>query len=33
VFGEFGEKQGSIKTAWDTAVLKAHGQTPVWVKG
>jgi integrase len=33
VFGELGHRQGSIKKAWETAVLKAHGHTPAWVKG
>jgi integrase len=33
VFGELGERQGSIKRAWETAVLKAHGYTPAWVTG
>jgi integrase len=34
VFGnEVGERIGSIKKAWQTAVLKAHGHTPQWVKG
>lgn len=31
VFGNaVGEKVGSIKRAWQTAVLKAHGHTPQW---
>jgi integrase len=34
VFGnEVGERIGSIKKAWQTAVLKAHGHAPQWVKG
>ena len=34
VFGnEVGERIGSIKKAWQTAVLRAHGRTPQWVKG
>jgi integrase len=33
VFGELGLRQKSIKKAWETAVLKAHGHTPAWVKG
>src|SRR5262245_59987166 len=34
VFGnEVGERIGSIKKAWQTAVLRAHGHTPRWVKG
>jgi integrase len=33
VFGEFGEQVGSIKRAWETAVLKAHGIKPVWNGG
>jgi integrase len=33
VFGELGERVGSIKKSWETAVLKAHGVTPQWVKG
>jgi integrase len=34
VFGnEVGEQVGSIKKAWQTAVLKAHGHQPQWVKG
>jgi integrase len=33
VFGnEIGERIGSVKKAWQTAVLRAHGCTPVWVK-
>ncbi|MGH9254254.1 MAG: tyrosine-type recombinase/integrase, partial [Vicinamibacterales bacterium] len=34
IFGnEVGERIGSVKKAWQTAVLKAHGHTPLWVKG
>ncbi len=34
VFGnEVGERIGSVKKAWQTAVLKAHVHTPQWVKG
>jgi integrase len=33
VFGELGQKQGSIKKAWEMAVLKAHGYAPAWIKG
>ena len=33
VFGELGERVASIKRAWETALLKAHGHTPVWVAG
>jgi integrase len=34
VFGNaVGERIGSVKKAWQTAVLKAHGHTPQWVKG
>ena len=34
VFGnEVGERIGSIKKAWQTTVLKAHGYVPQWVKG
>src|SRR4051812_22201332 len=33
IFGnEVGEQIGSIKKAWQTAILKAHGHTPQWVK-
>jgi integrase len=33
VFGnELGERVGSIKRAWQTCVLKAHGYTPSWKK-
>jgi hypothetical protein len=32
VFGELGQRVGSIKKAWETAVLKAHGVAPQWVK-
>ena len=34
VFGnEVGERIGSVKKAWQTAVLKAHGHAPLWVTG
>ena len=34
VFGdEIGQRVSSPKKAWETAVLKAHGHTPEWVKG
>jgi integrase len=33
VFGNLGEPQGSIKKAWETAVLKAHGHRPAWTRG
>jgi integrase len=34
VFGnKVGERIGSVKKAWQTAVLKAHGHAPQWVKG
>jgi integrase len=33
VFGELGQRQRSIKKAWETAVLKAHGHEPTWVNG
>ena len=33
VFGELGERLGSIKKAWETVVLKAHDIDPVWVGG
>ena len=34
VFGNrVGRRVSSPKKAWETAVLKAHGHTPVWVKG
>jgi integrase len=34
VFGDsVGGKVGSVKRAWETAVLKAHGQVPQWTKG
>jgi integrase len=32
VFGEIGQPIESIKRAWDTCVLKAHGHVPVWRK-
>ena len=31
VFGELDKPLGSIKKAWETAVLKAHGVKPVWI--
>jgi integrase len=32
VFGnEVGRRVGSVKRAWQTTVLKAHGHTPVWI--
>ena len=33
VFGELGERLGSIKKSWETAVLKAHGVKPKWIGG
>lgn len=34
VFGDAtGEQIGDVKKAWTTAVLKAHGHTPVWIEG
>jgi hypothetical protein len=33
VFGALGHRVGSIKKAWETAVLKAHGHQPRWDKG
>jgi integrase len=33
VFGELGAKVENVKRAWETAVLKAHGHDPRWVKG
>jgi integrase len=33
VFGALGERLGSIKKTWETAVLKAHGIKPVWMDG
>lgn len=33
VFGdEVGRRVGDIKKAWQTAVLRAHGHTPLWLK-
>lgn len=32
VFGELGRRQGSIKKAWATAVLKSHGYMPEWIR-
>ena len=29
--GEIGRRVGSIKRAWQTAVLRAHGHKPVWI--
>lgn len=32
VFGDaVGERVGSVRRAWQTALLRAHGQKPVWV--
>ena len=32
VFGdEIGERVGSVRRAWQTAVLRAHGHKPVWI--
>jgi integrase len=33
VFGEVGQPVRNIKRAWETAVLKASGQAPVWTAG
>jgi integrase len=33
VFGAVGLQLGSIKRAWETCVLKAHGYEPAWSKG
>lgn len=33
VFGELGRRVSSVKRAWHTAVLKAHGQTPSGSRG
>ena len=33
VFGELGRRVKNVKRAWATAVLKAHGHTPVWAAG
>jgi integrase len=34
VFGDVvGQRVSSVRKAWDTAVLKAHGHSPVWVGG
>lgn len=33
VFGECGARLTTVKRAWDTAVLKAHGYTPAWAPG
>jgi hypothetical protein len=33
VFGDaIGQPVGDIKRAWETCVLKAHGQTPKWTR-
>ena len=32
VFGELGARVKTVKRAWNTAVLKAHGHTPIWSK-
>ena len=32
VFGdEIGQRVGSVRRAWQTAVLRAHGQKPAWI--
>ena len=31
VFGELGKRVKSVKKAWETGVLKAHGYEPEWV--
>jgi integrase len=33
VFGECGARLTTVKRAWQTAVLKAHGHTPAWAAG
>ena len=33
VFGELGFQILNIKKGWKTAVLRAHGQEPAWVRG
>lgn len=34
IFGDgAGRKAGNIKRAWETAILKAHGYKPEWVRG
>ena len=33
VFGELGKRIKSVKKAWETTVLKAHGHEPEWVRG
>lgn len=33
VFGVVGTQVANVKRAWETAVLKAHGYTPVWIAG
>ena len=30
VFGQLGKRVRSVKKAWETAVLKAHGHDPEW---
>jgi hypothetical protein len=32
VFGQLGRRVRSIKKAWETCVLRAHGYTPTWSK-
>lgn len=32
VFGVLGERVLNIKKAWETAVLRAYGHDPVWVR-
>jgi integrase len=33
VLGDVGRRVTSVKRAWHTAVLKAHGHRPVWQRG
>jgi integrase len=33
VFGALGKRLKSVKKAWETAVLKAHGYEPEWIRG
>jgi integrase len=33
VFGELGERVGSVKKGWETTILKAHGLQPEWLNG
>jgi integrase len=33
VFGNVGQRLKSIKRAWATVLLKAHGHTPIWIDG